>query len=126
MATGAFCQIHLWMAGDATVDEVINFMNPAASVATVQVLKLAPGPNTFEPPFLTLPSGEPGFTVAGVLIIPPSTNTHALSLKANSLDSGINLHPTNPTLLSLANTPPQAFVIDYTGTTPIVIRVWWF
>lgn len=80
------------------------------TIGTVTDLTLAAGDNT-----VNVPTGA-----IGVLIDPPSANTVVLKLKGAAGDTGVVIHPTNATLLSLGSTQ-TSFIVNAasltTGTT---------
>ncbi len=68
----------------------LTISNPTSGGA-VTVLTTASGDNT-----VTVPAS----TYVGVVIVPPYGNTTALKLKGAGGDTGIVIHPSNPTLYS--------------------------
>ena len=77
------------------------------TVGTVTDVVLASGANT-----VTVPTGA-----AGCLIIPPSANTVALTLKGVGADTGVAISPSAPCLLTFPATPPANFVINAASAT---------
>lgn len=79
----------------------------AHSPATAQLLTLASGANTISA------TNCPAIASAGgVVLVPPSGNTIAVTLKGISGDTGIALSLTAPTFLSFAVVPPTSFVLN--------------
>lgn len=76
---------------------------------------------------VTLVSGANTITVpswaAGAVIVLPTANTQATTLKGVSGDTGIALSPTLPGLLSFPVSPPASFVLTSAGnqSSPTVI-----
>lgn len=94
MAVTATRKITVDFSGDVDGTQVVNAASNAASPGSVEVKTLAAGLNT-----ITVPTG--GTTVTGVTIIPPAGNTQSITLKGVTGDTGIRLHDTDPTSLSL-------------------------
>lgn len=117
------------MAGTATVnvavtisggiagqvnDQYVWTNTSANELVTAQACGV--GANTVNVP--TLPT-----QAIGVVIIPPSTNTNAITLKGVTGDTGIAISPNTPTLLTFATVPPASFVLTIaTATTEIGFR----
>lgn len=91
---------------------LVNALSPAQS----EIKDLALGANTITPP-----TGG-GTTPVGVLIIPPSTNTNALTLKGIAGDTGVPISKTDFTYLSLGAT--GTFVINAAALTSGVRFIW--
>ncbi len=64
----------------------------------------------------------PGTNFVGAIIVPPAGSTLAKFLKGVNGDTGVNLHPANPTLISLP-TSSANFVLNVAGIETISI-VW--
>lgn len=75
------------------------------SKGTLDVVTLASGANT-----VTYQSGS-----QLVVVAPPSANTIAMTLKGASGDTGVALHPTNPSQIAV-HTSTSAFLISAGGT----------
>jgi hypothetical protein len=88
-------------------------INPA-SVDAITLLSTASGDNT-----IAIPTGA-----VGCVIVPPTTNTVALKLKNVGGDSGLPIHPSQPTLLSLP-AASTSFVLNAAGSA-IAIELTWF
>lgn len=71
--------------------------NPT-SPAEIIPIRLSVGNNLISAPVVT------GITVTGLTIIMPAGNTTLITLKGVNADTGIPLHKTNPTYLSLDST----------------------
>ena len=68
---------------------------------------------------IVLASGDNTITVPalsdGVLIIPDSTSTVTKTLKGDTGDTGVEVSPTKPTLLTWPSTPPASFILTTNG-----------
>lgn len=96
----------------ATTGEAINFeIFNANSPATLQSVNLVSGNNTFNT------TTCPALLQAGaVMIIPPTGNGEALTIKGITADTGLSISPVMPTTLGLSPTPLTSFVINSAGT----------
>lgn len=97
MAVTAARKNTITYTGDVTGTEVVEAANNEASPGSVTVQALASGFNT-----ITLPAST-GVTVTGVVIKPPTGNTTTITLKGITGDTGVALHPTDPTTLAFAS-----------------------
>lgn len=86
------------LSGDITEHIIQSTLDNAVSPAKSDVVSLALGANTITAPVIS------GLVVTGLLIIPPSGNTALMTLKGVTGDTGIPLHLTNHTFLSLDTT----------------------
>jgi len=59
----------------------------------------------------------------GVVIVPPAGNAQTLTLKGITGDTGITIHPVNPTLVNFA-TGTTTFGITVGGT--VVLELWYY
>lgn len=90
------------------LDTVLSNPN---SPCYIQEAYLVNGPNT-----MTVPNPSSLNNCAGVLIIPPSTNTAiALTLKGVAGDTGVPISKFAPTLLTFDATPPASIVLNWNG-----------
>jgi hypothetical protein len=96
MSTVATRTTLITFTGDVVGTEPIAAASNAASPAQIQLLTTASGANT-----LTAPTG--GSTPTALTIIPPAGNVTTLTLKGVTGDTGIALHPTDPTTVALAS-----------------------
>jgi hypothetical protein len=80
--------------GTQTVEAAANTVSPAG----IAIQALASGANT-----ITVPTST-GVTVTACTIIPPSGNTTSITLKGVTGDTGIRLHNTDPTSISIYST----------------------
>lgn len=86
-----------------------------SSPAMVELVALINGNTT-----ITVPAG--GSVPTAVTIVPPSDNTVPLTLKGVAGDTGVAIHPTDPTTIALASTA-ASFVITATGN--VNVRLFW-
>ena len=113
MAVTSNVTIQISMTGD-----VVAQASPAAAQNTsapgkVDLITLSNGANTITPP-----TGATGCTV-----IPPSTNTTSITFKGVTGDTGLRLHNTNPTVITL-NAATDTFVLT-AGAAITSVRVIW-
>ena len=98
MSVTSFRAVSVEFSGD--VDEWVtqsaleNDSSPGMSV----IQSLALGANTITAPVVS------GIVVTGLTIIPPTANTHLITLKGVAGDTGIPLHLTDPTSIALDTT----------------------
>lgn len=102
--------------GDFTATLSLPAGSNPASPGMSELKSLASGANT-----ITIPTG--GATCVSVTLIPPAGNTVVLTLKGIAGDSGIVLHPTDPTTIAIA--PAVAsFVLDASAALTGIRLVW--
>lgn len=116
MATTSTQVITLGFTGD--IEATLQFEASAngASPGQSELRTLASGANT-----ITKPAG--GSTVVSVMIEPPVGNTIQITLKGVSGDTGVLLHLTNPSLVSLA-AGVSTFVLNAAAEIVGVRLVW--
>jgi hypothetical protein len=100
------------LAGNFTFSTADNTVGSGAS----EIKTLASGANT-----ITVPTG--GATPKGVIIVPPSGNTQTLTLKGVTGDTGVALHATDPSYVSLAATQAN-FCLTAGGTVTGIRFIW--
>lgn len=88
----------------------------AASPGDSDIVTLAAGFNLITPP-------TGGATPKGVTIIPPAGNVATLTLKGVTGDTGVLLHPTDPTSLALGS-PTATFGLTASAEIAGVRLVW--
>jgi hypothetical protein len=98
MSVSATRSTTITFSGDVTGTETISAATNAVSPGSVTVQTLSSGANTITVPATT------GVTVTAVTIVPPTGNTQAITLKGVSGDTGIVLHNTDPSTISLGST----------------------
>lgn len=95
-----------------------NFaLQNANSPLRVDKVTLSSGANT-----ITLPTSP--MVPGGVVIIPPSGSTTALTLKGVSGDTGFLINPGAPTMLLFPATPTATFVINAASSVTGVLLAW--
>ncbi len=106
--------IGIVLAGDVNAP---NMAYPAAenvlSPGAIQVTELTAGANT-----IAVPSDS-----VAVTILPPAGNTIGITLKGISADTGVILHPTDPTSLGLSS-GVSSFVLTAFGGSATVRFIW--
>jgi len=86
-----------------------------ASGGSITDQTLTAGTNTVSVPV--------GGTYKGVIILPPSGNTNALTLRGVGGDTGVGLHLTDPTVLGIS-TSVTSFVIN-AGASTLTEFLWY-
>jgi hypothetical protein len=109
------------ITGDGSISsiawsEIFNGLSNPLSPAQSEIKDLALGANTITPP-----TGG-GTTPVGVLIIPPSTNANALTLKGIAGDTGVPISKTDMTYIGLG--AAGTFVINAAALTSGVRFIW--
>lgn len=92
--------------GLALDTQLVNVNSPC----TPQVLNLISGNNTINA--TTCPALP---QAGGVVLIPPTGNGQALTLKGVALDTGLSISTVAPTVYSFSPAPPTSFVINAGG-----------
>lgn len=116
MAVSAARSIVITYTGDVVGTETLAAAPNAASPGSVTLHTLASGPNT-----ITLPTG--GSTVTCATIVPPAGNTQTLTLKGVTGDTGVPLHLTDPSAVTMA-AANTTFVLTAGGTVT-GLRIYW-
>lgn len=101
---------------DIVGTETISAASNTASPGVMELISLVSGANT-----ITAPTG--GSTVKACTILPPSGNAQTLTLKGVTGDTGVAMHATDPTSLSLASSV-TTFVITAGGAVT-GMRLFW-
>lgn len=91
----------------------IPVISSATSTDALGVVALSSGFNS-----VTVPSNT-----TGVVIVPPAGNTQTITLKGVTGDTGIPLHVTNATLLTL---PSSSTTLGVTVGGAITCELFWF
>ncbi len=116
MAVGASRVTTITFTGDVTGVQTVAAAANVASPGQMDIVSLTTGANT-----ITAPTG--GSTPKCVTIVPPPGNTQALTLKGITGDTGVPLHLTDPSSVSLAGAF-TSLVINAAG--PVVgMRLIW-
>ena len=116
MPVSATRTITLEFTGDVVAEQVLVTNNPLISPGQIDVVNLASGANTITPPL-------GGSTPIGVIIVPPAGNAFTITLKGVTGDTGVVLHTTHPTSISL-NSPTATFVLTASGIITGVRLIW--
>lgn len=95
MATTATRSVSVTFAGDFDGTESYSAASNTTSVGAITFQSLASGFNSVSVPAST------GFTCTAVTIVPPTGNSTSITLKGVTGDTGIRLHNTDPTSLSI-------------------------
>jgi hypothetical protein len=111
---------YIKFTGDLENELTYSSGDQADSPAIQELITLSSGDNV-----LTLPSVE-GFTVHGVVVIPPALNEMEAVIKGSTTDSvGITLSAFNTSLLQFGTEPPTDIVLVAT-TNAAGFRLIWF
>ena len=99
--------IILGNSGDVEYSQTFSAADSSAGSGQNQLVSLASGNNT-----ITVPDDA-----VAVTIIPASDNEETLKIKGVNGDTGIQIHPTDPTSLGLDDV--TSFVINASGTATV-------
>lgn len=116
MAVTAQRNVTIQFTGDISAANTFTAANNTASPGQIEVRTLATGNTTITPP-------TGGTTPKSVTIVPPSGNLNTITLKGIAADTGIVLHLTDPTTISL-NSPTTPFVL-VTAADVVGVRLIW-
>ena len=119
MSTTAVVTNYVAFTGDLNQEYILPTGELADSPAMTSVIALASGANTITPPDVD------GFTLHGLVIVPPDGNIVELTLKGVSGDTGIALSSSRVTILSFGATPPATLVLT-AGSAVDGFRLIWF
>jgi len=97
------------LVGDLEFAQDFSSAENDTSPGQIQLLELTTGANTIS---------VPDDTVAAV-VIPPVINTETITLKGISGDTGVSLHPSNPSLIGL--NAVSSFVLTVGGDVTVRI-----
>lgn len=106
-------------AGDGESDTYVGstFTN-VNSPGQQSYVNLSSGDNTLTPPPSTV-------AAKGLLIIPPSTNVVAVTLKGNAADTGIALRPNDETKLLFPDAGPGTIILNAASAIAGVRLIWY-
>lgn len=90
--------VQIELSGDVTTQIIQSALDNTVSPGMLDLVSLLLGANTIAAPIIS------GIVPTGLTIIPPSGNTTLMTLKGVTGDTGIALHKTDPTTLSLDTT----------------------
>lgn len=97
MAVTAVRSTVITFSGDVSSNLQYDAADNIESPGSRTIQDLASGANT-----ITVPSAT-SITVTAVTIIPPADNEETITLKGVTGDTGVSLHPTDPTTIALAS-----------------------
>ena len=103
--------------GDVEGTQTIEAATNSASPASIAVQALSSGANT-----ITVPSST-GVTVTACTIIPPTGNTTSITFKGVTGDTGVRLHNTDPSSISI-NSDVTSFCLTAGAAIQGVRFVW--
>lgn len=98
MSTTSSRNIQVEFSGDETLQVIQSALDNAVSPGVNTIQSLILGANTITAPVVS------GLIVTGLTIVPPSGNTSLITLKGVAGDTGIPLHLTDPSSISLDTT----------------------
>lgn len=101
--------------GDVVAD-VTQTVTNQESPGKFDIVTLSAGANTITPP-------TGGSTPTSCTIIPPPTNASTITLKGVTGDTGILLHPSQPSVISLGS-PTATFVLT-AGAQIVGVQLIW-
>lgn len=104
--------------GDVTGTEIAQAAVNQLSVGPAPAVALVTGANTITVPVIAL-----AYVPTAVTIQPDPLNITTLTLKGVTGDTGVAIHPTDPTTIAIASTL-TSFVITV-GTGPVNVRFIW-
>jgi hypothetical protein len=116
MATTAERIITIVYSGDTIGSEIIEAADNTVSPGSIDLVTLASGFNS-----ITVPTG--GATCKAVTIKPPSGNTIQITLKGITGDTGVLLHLTDPSSISLS--PSQTTIGLNAASSCPGVRLYW-
>lgn len=117
MATTSSRNLQITFSGDVVVQVIKSASDNLVSPGEQQYLNLTTGNNT-----ITVPTA--GSTVpTAVTIIPPSANTVDIILKGVNGDTGIQIHDTDPFVLSL-DSAVASFVLNAASGVTGMQLIW--
>lgn len=115
MAISATRRTVIEFTGDVAFQQLANAATNPTSAGVTEIKTLVLGANTITPPA--------GFTNKAVTIIPPPGNVVAFTLKGVTGDTGVLIHPNDPTTIALGSTT-ATFVLSLSNTTNGVRLIW--
>jgi hypothetical protein len=118
MPTSSQRETRLQFTGDVVAGFILAAAVNASASAQEEIKQLVLGANT-----ITVPTGGSTVFPNSVTIVPPAGNTTALTLKGVTGDTGILLHPTDPTTIAFTTTVAN-FVLT-AATTINGVRLYW-
>jgi hypothetical protein len=117
MATTATRKTTITFSGDVVGTEQLSAASNASSPGTMEIKSLVSGANTITPP------AGGSCAPKAVTIIPPAGNAVTITLKGVTGDTGVLLHPTDPTTIALGSTT-ATFVLTTSNTLSGIRFIW--
>jgi len=103
-------------SGDVVGTQTVTAASNTVSPGSIEIINLVSGANT-----ITVPTG--GSTPTAVTIHPPTANAASITLKGVTGDTGVQLHDTDPSTISLDSTV-TTFVLTASAAVTGV-RLYW-
>jgi len=119
MSTTAVNNNYVKFGGDVEADYILSTGELLNSPAKIDIISLAIGDNTVDVPAVT------GYTVHGLVIVPPDGNLEAPILKGDAADVGITLSETRASVIQFGATPPASVILT-SLTVAVGFRLIWF
>ena len=118
MAVQSSRQSIIQFTGDVTGTEIAQAAINQLSSGQSQIIALVTGANT-----VTVPAVALVYVPTAVTIIPDPLNVTTLTLKGVTGDTGVTIHPTDPTILAIASTVVSFVITVLAG--PVNVRFIW-
>jgi len=115
MAISSTRRTTIEFTGDIAFQQLANATTNTDSPGVSELKTLAPGANTITPPA--------NASAKAVTIIPPSGNVATITLKGVTGDTGVLLHTTEPSSISLGSTT-GTFVLTVSTTIAKTRFIW--
>lgn len=116
MASASARSITLTSTGDYVFNQSFSAAANSSSPSQSDLVTLASGANTITPP-------AGGSSPKAVTIIPPAGNVVTITLKGVTGDTGVLLHPTDPTTIALGSTS-ATFVLTTSAILTGLRLIW--
>lgn len=119
MSITALVKQYVTLSGDQESELIYATNDLEDSPATTEVVTLLATDNTIEVPDVE------GFTIHGVVIVPPTANDIEIVLKGSSGDVGVTLSAVNVSVFQFGSTPPASIVLTVDEEL-VGLRLVWF
>lgn len=117
MAVTSTRVVNIVYSGSVIGQELLEAADNVSSPGMIEIKSLSSGANTITVPIMT------SIIPTAVTIVPPAGNTTSLTLKGVTGDTGIRIHNTDPTSLSL-DSSVTSFVLT-AGSALVGVRFYW-